>query len=53
MMHLSITTICFATSSRCLSESRTDIAGDWLLRVVGRMRSDVLDHGMLIHLSHA
>ena len=53
MMHLSIATICFATSSRRLPKSRTNVASDWLFRIVGRMRGDVLNNGMFVDLGHA
>ena len=53
MMHLSIATICFSTSSRRLPKSRTNIASDWLFRIVGRMGGDVLNNGMFVDLGHA
>ena len=52
MMHLAISAVSLASSSWCLSKGRTSGAACWLLGIVRRMGSDVLDHRVIICLSH-
>jgi hypothetical protein len=52
MMNLAISTVSLASSSWCLSKGRTSGTTCWLLRIVRRMGSDVLDHRVIIGLSH-